>query len=171
MPATYDSIATTTLGSNTQGLIFNNIPQTYTDLVLVFKGGITQNYWGPAIQFNNNSGSYSSVSIFSDGSANAATSKSSPSYLTGGGAGFGFPSNNLDNMAITYIHNYTNTNMGKSVVQLTGTANAGIGYVIGTWNNTSAISSIYMYSTGSGNTPTYNLLSGTVISLYGITAA
>jgi len=38
MPATYDCIATTTLTSTASSVVFSSIPQTYTDLVVVFVG-------------------------------------------------------------------------------------------------------------------------------------
>jgi len=40
MAGTYEKIATTTLSSNQGTVTFSSIPQTYTDLRVIIKGGI-----------------------------------------------------------------------------------------------------------------------------------
>lgn len=56
MPATYDSIATTTLGSANTTITFSNIPNTYTDLRLIFVGRTSSGADTLMIRFNGNTG-------------------------------------------------------------------------------------------------------------------
>jgi hypothetical protein len=170
MPSTYEPIATTTLGSNTQGLIFNNIPQTYTDLVLVFKGNITQAYWDVVMRFNNNSSNYSNIGL---AAVNTTVDYAKNSTVTGIQIGMvsGFSASGLYAIGHTNIYNYTNTNVNKIVSTTQTFPEYANGISIGTWADTSAITSIYLYSRGSGSVVGFDLLAGTQITLYGIKAA
>jgi hypothetical protein len=70
MPATYEPIATTTLGSAASSITFSSIPATYTDLrlsVTTADAGATATYL--ALQFNSDTGAnYSRTRITGNGS-------------------------------------------------------------------------------------------------------
>ena len=71
MTATYDPIATTTLGSAASTITFSSIPNTFTDLRLVLFG-VTLNATGTynQIRFNNDTGTnYSWTQLLGNGSA------------------------------------------------------------------------------------------------------
>ena len=69
MTATYEKIATTTLGSNQASVTFSSIPATYTDIVVIATGK-TSTETTLYFRFNGDSGSnYSSTDIYGDGSA------------------------------------------------------------------------------------------------------
>ena len=56
MPATYEPISTTTLGSAVNSVTLSSIPATYTDLVLVWKGSFSASGSGVGVRFNGDSG-------------------------------------------------------------------------------------------------------------------
>ena len=65
---TYKPIATTTLGSAAASYTFSSIPSTYTDIVLIF-GGSMSNFGNLRIQFNSDTGNnYSFTRLLGDGS-------------------------------------------------------------------------------------------------------
>ena len=172
MPAgsTYTPIATTTLGSNST-VTFSSIPSTYTDLIAVFNGGITSNFWTVVCRFNGDSGSnYSNTHIFGDGSTAASSRASSQPYITVIGAGTGLNDNNLNNNGIIHFMNYSNTTTNKTLLSRGNSAALGTSAVVGLWRSTAAINSITFYTAQSGGGTT-NLYSGTSITLYGIAAA
>lgn len=172
MALTYEPISSTTLGGDTSGLIFDNIPQTYTDLVVVFNGGITNNFWSLVARFNNVSGtSYSAQYMSGNGvSSKLAGNRANESFMIVGGFENGWASNNLLGISVFHIMNYSDTNMFKTVLVREGRATNTLGAGVNVFRSTSAITSIYLYSSASGGTTT-NLYAGSTISLYGIKAA
>lgn len=168
MPGTYEPISTITLGSATSGLIFDNISQAYTDLVMVFKGNITTDFWDMAMRFNNNSSNYSNIT-FAAQAATIDTAKTSTSFIAIGGVS-GWRSTGIFNIAYVHIYNYTNTNINKVVTTTNGTPNYANGTSTSTWANTSAITSIYLWGRFGAN-DFNNLAAGSQITLYGIKAA
>lgn len=172
MALTYEPISSTTLGGDTSGLIFDNIPQTYTDLVVVFNGGITNNFWSLVARFNNVSGtSYSAQYMTGNGVSNKlAGNRANEPFMILGGFENGWPSNNLLGISVFHIMNYSDTNMFKTVLVREGRGTSTIGASVNVFRSTNAITSIYLYSSASGGTTT-NLYAGSTISLYGIKAA
>jgi hypothetical protein len=155
MTATYEKIATTTLGSSATSTTFSSITGTYTDLVLVFQGtgvsGGTITY-----QFNGDTAAnYSDTYMFSDGSASSGLHTSQSAIF---GAGI----NTSQCMQIINIMNYSNTTTYKTTL-LRGNAN-GVGAAVafvGLWRNTAAITSITLNLSTS-------FASGSTFTLYGI---
>jgi hypothetical protein len=164
--ATYEPIATTTLGSNASSVTFSSIPQTYTDLVLVIS---TVPYSGSEgsirMRFNSDSGSnYSNTYLFGD-SGGAQSGKNSNS--TNIALSYGNALNNPRyTTIINHIMNYSNTTTYKTVLNRNGFSTDWTAAFVSLWRNTNAISSIvvdvtYIYDIGAGST----------FTLYGIKAA
>lgn len=158
--ATYEAIATTTLGSAQTSITFSSIPATYTDLVLVVGGAINSGY-GLNLQYNSDTGAnYSNTYFYGDGS----------SALSGRGTSenvgyVGYLSTGQGN-TIAHIMNYANTTTYKTAL---GRGNqAGVLTVarVMLWRSTAAINSIKLSFDG---IVTFN--SGTTATLYGIAAA
>jgi hypothetical protein len=160
---TYEAIFTTTLLSD-NSVSFSSIPQTYTDLVVVFNGKGTTGttgYNNLTFTFNSDSSSlYSRTRVQGDGSsANAATDGSLARHDI-------FVSNNGENFSTSIINimNYSNTTTFKTAVwrdSLVVTGGLVVGWA-GLYRSTSAITSIQF-------TNTYK--TGSTFSLYGIKAA
>jgi len=165
MAATYTSIATTTLGSDTGIVTFASISGSYTDLILVCKTAKNGGGAGTLrLQFNSDTGSnYSYTRIFGDG-----TSAYSDRGTSETGAGVAILGDVVISSAGTFIvqlQNYSNSSTYKTAISR-GSDSAG-GYVsayASLWRSTSAINRIDIYSTT-------NLRSGSTFTLYGIKAA
>ena len=167
MALTYQAIATTTVGSGGAANIeFNNIPQTYTDLVILYSArtnsgaGTDEAY----LTFNNNNSNYSWRMLVGDGS-------NTPISLNGGGsiAGMQIPggtstASTFSNGQI-YIPNYAGSN-NKSVssesVQENNQTTAYIKLVAGLWSNSSPITSAKLSGTAG------SFVEHSTATLYGI---
>ena len=163
MPATYENIATTTLGSNQASVtIFSSIPSTYTDLVLV--GEFTSStliFGGVWLRFNGDSGTnYSITQVEGDGSSASSYRQSNSSRME-----IGYNGVNGRQMLITNIMNYANTTTNKTSLSRYGNASNVTRASVGLWRSTSAITSITI---GVDN---QQIASGSIFTLYGIKAA
>lgn len=175
MPATYEPIATNTLGSNASSITFSNIPQTYTDLIVVanlggYYGGTTWIECG--IQVGNGSidtgNNYSATQIIADGTGTA--SRSNAGYVFFWAAAHASDEGYYPPM-IAHINNYTNTTTFKPILNRftalnqTGSVNTS-GATVGTWRSTSAINTVRI-----SNQNGTNFYAGSSVTLYGIKAA
>lgn len=170
MALTYEPIQTFTLGSD--GIIsFTSIPQTYTDLVLIFNGGITQDYWNAGFRINNDSSSnYSSTTLTGGPNSPVATRLTSGTMLAFGGGDAGTRSGSINCTGIIYIQNYTNTSMLKNILMKGSAPQTGVHITAGTYNVTTAISRIDVGTQFSGGTLA-NALANSQATLYGILRA
>mgnify|MGYP003338850950 FL=1 len=170
---TYTPITSTTLGSNTASVTFSSISSAYTDLVLVVAGALDGANWVPTLQFNSDTGTNYSTT-FVEGSGSSAMSERLTSKVeifpgyTNGAWGTTLGANNC----IFHIQNYSNTTTYKTVLSRNNSndsTNSYPGTVAGVslWRSTSAVSTIVIKVGGNGA----NLKSGSVVTLYGITAA
>ena len=169
MAVTYEPIASQTLGANAGTLSFTNIPGTYTDLVLVvLTGGATASasLW---CRVNSDSGTNYSFTDLRGNGTTAASSRGSSNSAALIGAGNAGSSNALDNIFMATFQSYANTNVYKTVLGTSATASREVGKSVALWRSTSAITSIAIALGGSF--PSYDMLSGTTASLYGIKAA
>jgi hypothetical protein len=159
MPATYDCIATTTLGSAQGSVTFSSIPSTFTDLVLVIS---TRTSGGNAMTYQLNTDStasnYSQTALGGDGST-AFSFRQSLNTL-------GAANSSAFNVYRFNFQNYSNTTTFKTVLASGGNASADVRSAVSLWRNTSAINQIIlaMYS---GET----FQSGSTFTLYGIKSA
>lgn len=165
MPATYEKIATTTLGSANSTITFSSIPATYTDLRISFTAGITASsdgYW----RLNGDSGTnYSSTRIAGDGTTAVSGRRSNLSQVYIDDAGI-IDSNqpifySLD--IFSYAGSTYKTALATQNQDLNGTGN--ICYTVGLWRSTAAITSISLIA----STSTWK--TGTTATLYGILKA
>lgn len=168
MPATYEPIATTTLGSDTASVTFSSITGSYTDLVLIVAGRDTNtsasdNYY---LRFNSDSGSNYSVTRLQGNGSTAASNRGSNlnvgyiGYVPGANASADSFSAN-----VVHINNYSNTTTNKTSIGRSAVANDYAAAFVMLWRSTSAITSI-LIAPDAGNWK-----SGSTFTLYGIKAA
>jgi hypothetical protein len=167
MPATYDRLASTTLSSNQSTVTFSSIDQTYTDLVVQFRGNVLNSNQQIWMRLNgDSSGNYTYIGMYS-GSALAYNSASvSATACVIGGIGDGFTSNSQSIGSVTAnINNYAATNIFKTVIARDVNRWTNTGLTCSSWFNTSAITSITL----SGSSAAFEV--GTSITIYGIKRA
>jgi hypothetical protein len=163
MPATYEPISTTTLGSNANSVTLSSIPSTYTDLLLVVNFG--QNVADDMrMQFNSDTGSnYSTTALVGNG-----TTASSTRYTSVTGVNPRVAANPPTSIGAIWkesIQNYSNTTTFKTTL---GRLDYAVGEAethVGLWRSTSAITSITL------SCFVNNFITGSTFTLYGIKAA
>ena len=162
--ATYEPIATTTLGSAQSSITFSSIPATYTDLVLICSVKGDSALGLVRVRFNGDTGNnYSYTRIYGTGSAVASDRSNNTSSMELSDPGGGF--NYQFIVAKGFINNYASTTTyktmlgrGDEVANVTmATANL--------WRSTSAINSVTVFTTSN------NFIAGSMVTLYGIAAA
>jgi len=122
---------------------FTSIPQTYTDLKMVFSARTTNGgvFDLTYLFFNNNGSGYTLKQVFGTGSAAASTSPTAQSlYLNGTST----TSNTFTNSEV-YIPNYTSSNYKSYSIDQVLENNSTTGYTslqAGLWSNTSAITAL-----------------------------
>ena len=155
--STYTPIATQTLGSAASSVTFFNIPQGYTDLVLVIQGTHTStgNNW-IGLQYNGDTNTtYSSTVVRGDGSSAISSRNTSDNY-----AGRAIITSAQQSNAIYQIQNYSNSTTYKTC--LARSNGAEVDMSVGLWRNTAAITTVTIVNIGT------TFSSGTTFSIYGI---
>ena len=162
--ATFEPIATTTLGSSQSSVTFSSISGSYTDLVLVINGTSSGDA-GCRVQFNGDTGTnYSNTLFYAIYTTSGVQNARNTNATTIDGLG---RLNTTEGIAIIQIQNYSNTTTYKTVLGKGGTTTNGIVMTtVGLWRSTSAITSIVA---SLENSRTFS--SGTTLTLYGIAAA
>ncbi len=167
MPATYEPIATTTLGSAASSITFSSIPGTYTDLRVVFVGTTTLAGETLYYRFNSDSGTnYSITQLYGTGSSAASRNLTSATQLS---TTFAYSLQDTNPQMITFdVFSYAGSTNKTTLGNHAGDNNGagGVDLTVGLWRSTSAITSIYMFASG-GTT----FKSGTTATLYGILKA
>lgn len=161
--STYTPIATYTVPSNTTSYTFSSIPSTYTDLVVVCRAGAVSNS-DLTFRVNGDTGTnYSSTFLWGDGSTagSARTTSVAFGYFTY----YGSIETLGHSVHIGQFMNYSNTTTYKTVLARSANASRGVDAVANLWRNTAAINSITLIGANA------NLLAGSVLTLYGISAA
>ena len=157
--ATNTPIQSATLTASASSFTFNNIDQTYTDLVLVISGaaagGTGGNVW---LQFNGDTSSslYSRTRVLGDGSTPSSERQASISHVTVGDAANGEPIGMTIN-----LFQYSNFTSNKSLLSRSYSSNY-VSLYTGLWRNTAPITSI-TFTMGA-----QNIAAGTTFNLYGI---
>ena len=157
MAATYEPIATTTLGSNQSTITFNSFGG-YTDLVLVANFTITDSGQNYKVKFDSSS-NYSDTRMLGTGSAaNSYRSTGEDGIIIGNT----YSGNNL---IITQFMNYANTSTYKTVLSRGNVPSTLVAAHVGLWRSTSAITTMTLFQTAG------SFVTGSTFTLYGIKAA
>ncbi len=173
MPGSYESLQSVTLTGTQTMIEFASIPTTYSHLQVRVSGRSTGAYTYSScyLRYNSDTGNYYTYhSLFGDGASVQSYGRGLAGdtivvaqNITGATAASG----NFGTVIVDIL-DYSNTNKYKVTRSLGGYDNNGSGTPIGTismnsssWNNTSAITNIKLYTDG-------DFASGTVASLYGI---
>ena len=168
MTATYEKIATTTLGSSQSSVTFSAISGSYTDLVIVSSFLCSIADYGITYQFNSDTGSnYSSTYL--GGSGSSASSGRTTNYNFNNASLLIGGSTTERMLTIINIMNYSNSTTYKTAIcrsNITTGTYPGTEAVINLWRNTNAITSIVLKS-GNGSV---NFSTGSTFTLYGIKA-
>jgi hypothetical protein len=171
MAATYEPIATTTLGSDTADFTFSSISGSYTDLVLImnFRNTKSDSFSYPRIQFNGDTASnYSQTALYGNGTSAVSARQSNLTSLnlyegTGDSAAA-----SIFGPIIVNIMNYSNATTYKTILVRGGSPAGTITSTqVELWRKSpEAITSIKIFD-GAG----FNIKSGSSFTLYGIASA
>lgn len=161
MPATYEPIATQTLGSSAATVTFSSISGAYTDLKIVFTGVVNAGGDAFYLRFNGDSASnYSNTELKGNGTTASSARYSNVTYMYACGNGLSTIQTNV----IVDINNYSNATTYKTGLFRYNNTDNVMAATVGLWRSTSAITSISINSLGAYTT-------GSTFTLYGITAA
>ena len=173
MPATHEPIASFTVsGSSTNPVTFNNIPQTFTDLMLVIYGRSTGTVQLDTtlayVNFNTGTNNYSNTNFYTDGSSIVANRATNQVYFGFGAHPAGGATANVFGTEVFHILNYTNSTAFKTVLSQASSDLNGSGQMymgVHLWRQTAAITRLDMYTSN----PAW--AAGSKLTLYGIKAA
>jgi hypothetical protein len=163
MPATYENIATTTLGTAASVITFSSIAATYTDLRVVLVANSTTASASPYYRFNNiSTTTYSTTYISGNGSAASSSRTTSQTYIM---AGNSVSTSTTIPVFVTFdVLSYAGSTYKTSLYTTSNDLN-GSGVVergVGLWQGTNAINRIDVALSGS------TMAAGTTATLYGI---
>jgi hypothetical protein len=162
--STYEPIATNTLATNQTTVTFSSIPSTYTDLIIVFNGGIVASGPTGRITYNGDtSANYSQTDLWST-TAQTSARLTGQTYITAIGRNSS-SSLALNDNSIIHIMNYSNSTTYKSLLMRQNQAASFVYLGCGVWRSTAVINQISFAQGGGG------FLAGSTFTLYGITAA
>lgn len=164
MPATYEPIASTTLGSDGQvTLNSGGAFSQYTDLVVVVFGRCSYEDTNTAfLRFNNDSNTnYSHTEVTGNGSTVTSTTSPGYSYIFAGDVARPSQTNSVNRFHIMSVNS---TSVFKTVLMEAANPYNKVWRGVGLWRSTSAITSVFV-----GNN--YGWKAGTQVTLYGIKAA
>jgi hypothetical protein len=165
--ATYDKIATTTLGSTTASITFSSIAASWTDLRLVITG--TSTAVGGFVLFirinGDTTGSYSNTVLSGDGTSASSFNQTSQTSMYG--SDFLSFSTTIPIFHTLDFLSYAGSTYKTMLATANGDKNgSGVEELgVNLWRKTAAITSINLYP------GTDSFLTGTTATLYGIKAA
>lgn len=164
MPATYDSIASTTLASTSATITFSSISSSYTDLVLVIAATNTGGNTDLFMRLNNDTGTNYSYNWFSSTGSSVTSGRVSTTANVRLGY-YALPQSTVEYHSVTHILSYTDTNSYTTWMTRANAASAGADMLSGTWRNDSAINRIDIVASAGA----FGI--GSTFSLYGIATA
>ena len=157
---TYVKIASQTLGSAAATVTFSNIPQGYTDLVIIDSTKVASGDTEIRLRFNGDSGStYSGNWIYGDGSGaySSKIANLTSAYISRSASTFG--------NGITNVQNYSNNTTYKTIISRGNSNNYAFAWA-NVWRNTSPVTSLTLSTDGAST-----FSSGSSFTIYGIKAA
>lgn len=170
MAGTYEAISTVTTTGTPATIDFTSIPQTYTDLVLVFVNTGVAGVVGVRTRFNNDSSAIYDIRYLYGQNSSVSSGEYTTTYISTTAVGI-----HEYNESWINIFNYSNTNTFTTTLsRLIGTGDAGSSwstrdvrtwYDTARWRSTAAVTSINL-SPESGN-----FAVGTIVTLFGIKKA
>ena len=165
-PSSFESIASSTLGSAGASISFSSIPSTYKSLQLrctLYYANTGTN--GARLRLNSDTGAnYATHILFGDGATVTAAGTSSTNQIDIGTTN-GNDKSSIRSVFIIDIHDYASTTKNKTVRTFSGVDMNGSGYVYltsGLWINTAAVNSVLLRPDG-GSFDT-----GSSVALYGV---
>lgn len=172
LPNSFESIATTTLGSNSTTVTMSSIPSNYASIQIrvLGKAASVANFGGIwSIQFNNDTGANYVYAGWNSPASTPVTMIGTSQNSIGWQGVMPLNGSSITNMwgaAIIDINNYASTSLEKSTKTIAGWCgrNIDIGYTSqtsGLWQSTSAINSISFIHNNTW-------LAGTKFAIYGI---
>lgn len=169
MPATYEPIATTTLGSATNRITFNSISSTYTDLRLTILGtfaGAGNNYF---LTVNNDTTAlYSQIVLSADGSVEYAQNRTGVSNWVISDGSYVGGSTTYATFSTVDFFTYSGS-QDKTILSSSSASYDSTGFVhrtYGMYRSSTAISRVDVVASGGTN-----MNAGTIATLYGILKA
>jgi hypothetical protein len=168
MAITYEPLASTVLDSAASSIAFGGIPNTYTDLRVVFTGTTTLSGETMYYRFNSDSSTnYSITQIWAAGGGDEGSRRlTSATQMS---TTFGYSLHDTNPQLITFdVFSYAGSTNKTTLGTHAGDNNGagGVDVTAGLWRNTAAITSISMFASG-GTT----FKAGTTATLYGILKA
>lgn len=165
---TYTPIQTYTLASNGT-VTFSSIPSTYTDLVIIgLVGHASTSGISVGVQFNGDTGTTYSNTYMSGTGTSKLTGKLTGRSWNYIGWNVCPDITNITNTFVFNVFSYANTSIYKTTLSQNNLANGtypGVEELVGLWRNTAAINSIKVAPDNG------NFIAGSIVTLYGITAA
>jgi len=162
MTATYEKIATTTLGSASATVTFSSVSGSYTDLIIVAQIKATSATFLD-LRFNSDAGSnYSRTVLSGNGSTASSERRSNQTQIATDY--YETIQTNLNYITTLHIMNYSNSTTYKTVLCRPNNAATGTGATVGLWRNTAAITSVDLRA----NSNSFD--TGSTFTLYGIKA-
>lgn len=166
--ATYEPIATTTLGSAASSITFSSIASTWTDLRLVLVGTNVSSGYMWILRLNSDSSSnYSNTRLYGTGASAGSGRSTSVTSAWIGDSNLN-NSTTIPNLSTIDIFSYAGSTY-KTLLSTSSTDLNGSGNVIGfvnLWRSTSAITTITLLNDGASN-----FAAGTTATLYGLKSA
>ena len=171
MSATYEPIATTTLGSTQTAITFDissTANQGYTDLIAIATIAATTSPDDIRFRFNGDTAtSYSFTTLFGTGSGSGGSARAS-NVSSGSGSYYGTPGTTVNaSVQIIQFMNYSNSTTYKTVIARGNRSDSGVDSTVSLWRNTAPITSITF---GIGGSLSNTIAIGSSITLYGIKA-
>ena len=163
--STYTPVASQTLSASASSVTFSNIPQDYTDLVLIasFSSAAADN--DVRCTVNGDTGSNYSYTRISGSGSTATSGRASTTYIP---SYFVIGTSTNPQTIIWNMMNYSNSTTYKTILSRISAADKELSAEVALWRNTAPITSVTF--TNAGNNSPAQFASGSVFSLYGIQA-
>lgn len=168
---TYTAISTTTLAANTTTVTLSNLPQNYTDLVIVMTPASSSGTNGIRMRVGN--GTVNTSSLYSH------------NFMDGNGStGGSYREDSQTNNVLSYrlgintsftqfytiqLMQYSNTNINKQILVRYNDGNTAVGESSLLWRSNSAIDTI-AFNINSFGSSTGDFIAGSIFTVYGIKA-